>query len=290
MKYSARNKINSLGAIRTFQVNRPSVFSNMLEEIEKPLAEIYGLGTVCENGIYPKVSVDFNADNIKKLLKYKTLGYSNVYLFEDGFGIILDTNKNSIDISSMDYVRSNLRIWHLNKPIRLKGLFMMGGRMPENKVTVTEFAELRNMHDQDLITDGLSDLNLLYSNNLSVHGTLKDNGIIHIVECKDCRLKIDDAFNMHIGLYDSENVELDIGKAGGTIRIACSPFPKTDNILLKADSIENFKDIVLTITDGLEAVVDKDDDSPKIIIKKGRDPGLTVSDKLKIRAIKLFGR
>lgn len=38
MKYSARNKINCLGAIKTFQVNRPSVFTNMLEEIEKPLA------------------------------------------------------------------------------------------------------------------------------------------------------------------------------------------------------------------------------------------------------------
>lgn len=290
MKYSARNKINSLGAIRTFQVNRPSVFTNMLEEIEKPLAEIYELGTVCENGIYPKLSVEFNTDNIKKLLKYRTLGYENTYLFEDGFGIVLDTNKNSIDISGMDYVRSNIRIWHLNKPIRLKGLFMKGGRLLGNTVTVTEFAELRNMHDQELITDSLSDLNLLYSDNLSVHGTLKDNCVIHIVECKDCRLKIDDTCNMHIGLYDSENVELDIGRARGTIRVACSPFPKTDDILLKADSIENFRDIELTITDGLEAVVDKDDDSARIIIKKGRDPGITVSDKLKIKAIKLFGR
>ena len=290
MKYSAKNKIDCLGAIRTFQINRPSVFANMLEEIEKPLAEVYGLGTVCENGIYPEVSVEFSADKIKKLLKYKTLGYKNTYLFEDGFGIVLDTNQNSIDISSMDYVRSHIRIWHLNKPLRFRGLFMMGGRLLENTVTVTEFAELRNMHDQEITTDGLLDLNLLYSNDVSVCGTLGNNGVVHIVECKDCSIKIDCTGYMHIGLHDSENIELDIGNAKGTIRIACSPFPKTDSILLKANSIENFKDIELTITDGLEAVVDRDNNNAEILIKKCGDPGITVSDKLKIKAIKLFGR
>ena len=105
---NARKVLESLRLVHYYSNPSKVSYIKPFDKSEKqPVGKkIYGVGYVYGRnliGLDDSIDKSFSKHQIKKLTKYKMLGYENVYLTEDGFGIIVEGKANNLNLQDIDY-------------------------------------------------------------------------------------------------------------------------------------------------------------------------------------------
>ena len=72
-----------------------------------PVGNVYGIGTLYSLGLYIDRlhNIEFDQKDIKKLMKYKMLGYDGIYLLNDRkFALVYDKEPRGISLDGINYV------------------------------------------------------------------------------------------------------------------------------------------------------------------------------------------
>lgn len=203
------------------------------------LGDIYGVGSIYENGILECDCRDsFKDEQIKQLLKYRMLGYKDIYLFEDGYGIVLGKDSPyKMPLKGIDYLYANLVSYNIGTDTSVKGLG--GSRFWFNggTITITECLDIKDVEQQRLNIDG--------ANNISAN--MCYNMWLNCINLDDCTAVVSNTNLLHLGIKNSNYIDLTINRCEkvslyventkGRIRVDCSSVFITFNDTSKLDDL-----------------------------------------------------
>lgn len=164
------------------------------------LGDIYGVGAIYENGILERDCSDsFKDEQIKQLLKYKMLGYKDIYLFEDGYGIVLGKDSPyKMPLKGIDYLYANLVSYNIGTDTSVKGLCGSRFGIHGGTLTITECLDIKDVEQQRLNIDG--------ANNIFVD--MCHNLWLNCVNLDDCTTEMSDTGLLHLGIKNSNHINL----------------------------------------------------------------------------------
>ena len=164
------------------------------------LGDIYGIGSIYENGILERDCSDsFQDEQIKQLLKYKMLGYKDIYLFEDGYGIVLGKDSpQRMPLKGIDYLYANLVSYNIGTDTSVKGLCGSRFWINNKTLTITECLDIKDVEQQRLNIDGANYIFVDMCHNLW----------LNCVNLDDCIAEMSDTSLLHLGIKNSNCINL----------------------------------------------------------------------------------
>ena len=162
--------------------------------------DVYGVGSIYEKGILECDNNKFFSDEqVKQLLKYKMLGYNGIYLFEDGFGLVIDSNTPyGISLKGINYIYANLANYTLCSDINIRGLYGSRCKFSGKSITITECLDIREVKEQRL--------NIDRANNIFVD--MCNNIWLNCINLDDCTAVMSDVNLLHLGIKNSNYIDL----------------------------------------------------------------------------------
>lgn len=213
---------------------------------------IYGIGSMYERGILECDNNKlFSDEQVKKLLKYKILGYNRIYLFEDGFGLIIDSNTPyGISLKDIDYIYANLANHSLNSDINIRGLCGSRCMFSGKSITITECLDLREVRELNE-----QRFNIDRANNIFID--ICNNIWLNCINLDDCIAVMTDSDLLNLGIKNSNNADL--------------TFNRCEKVYLYLENTKgkitiNNSSVFITFNDPTEAKLD----DIKIILKGSR--------------------
>lgn len=203
------------------------------------LGDIYGVGSIYENGIIERDCRDlFKDEQIKQLLKYKMLGYKDIYLFEDGYGLVLGKDSpQRMPLKGIDYLYANLVSYNIGTDTSVKGLCGSRFWINNKTLTITEYLDIKDVEQQRLNIDGANTISVAMCHNMWLNCINLDN----------CTSVMSDTSLLHLGIKNSNYIDLTINRCEkvslyventkGRIRVDCSSVFVTFNDTSKLDDL-----------------------------------------------------
>lgn len=203
------------------------------------LGDIYGVGSIYENGILERdCSESFKDEQIKQLLKYKMLGYKDIYLFDDGYGIVLGKDSpQRMPLKGIDYLYANLVSYNIDTDTSVKGLCGSRFWINNRTLTITEYLDIKDVEQQRLNIDGANTISVAMCHNLW----------LNCINLDDCTAVISNTNLLHLGINNSNYIDLTINRCEkvslyventkGRIRVDCSSVFITFNDTSKLDDL-----------------------------------------------------
>ena len=164
------------------------------------LGDIYGIGSVYDNAILEcDCSDSFKDEQIKQLLKYKMLGYKDIYLFEDGYGIVLGKDSpQRMHLKGIDYLYANLVSYNIDTDTSVKGLCGSRFWINSKTLTITECLDIKDVEQQRLNIDGANTISLAMCYNMW----------LNCINLDDCTAVISNTNLLHLGIKNSNYINL----------------------------------------------------------------------------------
>lgn len=176
------------------------------------VGNVYGIGTLYSLGLYiDKLhNIEFDQKDIKKLMKYKMLGFDGMYLLNDRkFALVYDKEPKGISLEGINYVDRYKTSDTLLDGEKIEGLFehTCSGTLWREGPTVTDFIVSTNTDGGLYKTDRTKYINFENSNAASIDGIFADNAEIKLEDCDNMTLFIKDSENVRLTSVDT-NVEV----------------------------------------------------------------------------------
>lgn len=168
------------------------------------LGDIYGVGSIYENGIIERDCGDlFKDEQIKQLLKYKMLGYKDIYLFEDGYGLVLGKDSpQRMPLKGIDYLYANLVSYNIGTDTSVKGLCGSRFWINNKTLTITEYLDIKDVEQQRLNIDGANTISVAMCHNMWLNCINLDN----------CTSVMSDTSLLHLGIKNSNYIDLTMNR------------------------------------------------------------------------------
>ena len=168
------------------------------------LGDIYGVGSIYENGIIERDCRDlFKDEQIKQLLKYKMLGYKDIYLFEDGYGLVLGKDSpQRMPLKGIDYLYANLVSYNIGTDTSVKGLCGSRFWINNKTLTITEYLDIKDVEQQRLNIDGANTISVAMCHNMWLNCINLDN----------CTSVMSDTSLLHLGIKNSNYIDLTMNR------------------------------------------------------------------------------
>ena len=172
------------------------------------VGNVYGIGTLYNLGLYTDRlhNIEFDQKDIKKLMKYKMLGFDGIYLLNDRkFALVYDKAPKGISLDGINYVARYKTGDTLLDEEKIEGLFEhnCSGTLLYEGPTVTDFIVSTNTDGGLYKTDGTKYVNLENSDSASIEGTFADNAEIKLEKCDGIILFIKNSENVRLTSVDT---------------------------------------------------------------------------------------
>lgn len=212
--------------------------------------KIYGVGCVYGSKLIEQddsVDRSFNDNQIKKLAKYKMLGYENIYLTEDGFGIVVKDRDivNNLSLSGIDYFVGVSGKLKTNEALKFKGISLEKFLLRANEIKVTDYIDLLTIHGGTLIVDGASYIIVRDCITTSIYGHVEDDCKLGIYYCKYVAINLENSKLNIIELYNSNEINI------GLIYTYCELHIKKSDVTILVEKPEDLKKIKIRLSSGL---------------------------------------
>ena len=212
--------------------------------------KIYGVGCVYGSKLIEQdgsVDRSFNENQIKKLAKYKMLGYENIYLTEDGFGIVVKDKDiaNNLSLSGIDYFVGISGKLKTSEALKFKGISLKKFLLRANEIKVTDYIDLLTIHGGTLIVDGASYITVRDCITTSIYGHVEDDCKLAIYYCKYVAINLENSKLNIIELYKSNEINI------GLIDTYCELHIKKSDVTILVEKPEDLKKIKIRLSSGL---------------------------------------
>lgn len=220
------------------------------DKSEKQLAgkKIYGVGYVYGRhliGLDDSIDKSFSKHQIKKLTKYKMLGYENVYLTEDGFGIIVEGKANNLNLQDIDYFVGISGQLKTDEALEFKGISLENFLLRADKIKVTDCLDLLTIHGGTFIVDGASDITVRDCIETSIYGQVKDGCNLDIYHGQFVAINLENSKLNVIELYNCNDINM------GFDDTYCELSIKTSDVIIRVEKPNDFKKIKIRLSSGL---------------------------------------
>lgn len=213
--------------------------------------KIYGVGCVYGSELIEQddgIDRSFSQNQIKKLIKYKMLGYENIYLTEDGFGIVVKdkANKvNNMNLSGIDYFVGISGQLKTDEALEFKGISLEEFWLRADKIKITDCIDLLTIHGGTFIVDGASDITVRDCIVTSIYGHVKDDCKLGIYYCKYVSINLENSKLNIIEVFNSNEINI------GFIDTYCELYIKKSNVIVRVDKPADLKKIKIRLSPGL---------------------------------------
>ena len=248
---NARKVLESLRLVHYCSDPSKVSYIKPYDKSEQQLAgkKIYGVGCVYGRqliGHDNSIDRSFSKDQIKKLTKYKMLGYENVYLTEDGFGIVVEEDKvNNLRLSGIDYFIGVSGQLKTEEALEFKGISLEKFLLRANKIKVTDCLDLLTIHGGTFIVDGASDITVRDCITTSIYGHVKDDCNLDIYHSQYVAINLENSKLNIIELYHSNGI------VAGLVDTYCELRIKTSDVTIRVEKPEDLKKIKIRLSSGL---------------------------------------
>lgn len=265
--YGSRSFCRLQALKRMHLYNKRSEFKKLIPDRRNYgifLGDIYGVGSIYENGIIERdCSYSFKDEQIKQLLKYKMLGYKDIYLFEDGYGLVLGKDSpQKMPLKGIDYLYANLVSYHIGTDTSVKGLCGSRFWINNKTITITEYLDIKDVEQQRLNIDGANTISVAMCHNLW----------LNCINLDDCTSVMSDTSLLHLGINNSNYINLTMNR--------CEEVSLYVENTKGKITISN-SSVFITFNDPTEAKLD----NIKIDISKGSRVRLMSPTKIKITTV-----
>lgn len=247
---NARKVLESLRMIQRCSDPSKVSYVKPYDKSEKQLAgkKIYGVGYVYGRhliGLDDSIDKSFSKHQIKKLTKYKMLGYENVYLTEDGFGIIVEGKANNLNLQDIDYFVGVSGQLKTDEALEFKGISLENFLLRADKIKVTDCLDLLTIHGGTFIVDGASDITARDCIATSIYGQVKDGCNLDIYHGKFVAINLENSKLNVIELYNCNDINI------GFDDTYCELSIKTSDVIIRVEKLNDFKKIKIRLSSGL---------------------------------------
>lgn len=247
---NARKVLESLRMIQRCSDPSKVSYIKHYDKSEKQLAgkKIYGVGYVYGRhliGLDDSIDKSFSKYQIKKLTKYKMLGYENVYLTEDGFGIIVEGKANNLNLQDIDYFVGISGQLKTDEALEFKGIGLENFLLRADKIKVTDCLDLLTIHGGTFIVDGASDITVRDCIATSIYGQVKDGCNLDIYHGKFVAINLENSKLNVIELYNCNDINM------GFDDTYCELSIKTSDVIIRVEKPNDFKKIKIRLSSGL---------------------------------------
>lgn len=247
---NARKVLESLRMIQRCSDPSKVSYVKPYDKSEKQLAgkKIYGVGYVYGRhliGLDDSIDKSFSKHQIKKLTKYKMLGYENVYLTEDGFGIIVEGKANNLNLQDIDYFVGISGQLKTDEALEFKGISLENFLLRADKIKVTDCLDLLTIHGGTFIVDGASDITARDCIATSIYGQVKDGCNLDIYHGKFVEINLENSKLNVIELYNCNDINM------GFDDTYCELSIKTSDVIIRVEKLNDFKKIKIRLSSGL---------------------------------------
>lgn len=247
---NARKVLESLRMIQHCSDQSKVSYIKPYAKSEKQLAgtKIYGVGYVYGRhliGLDDSIDKSFSKHQIKKLTKYKMLGYENVYLTEDGFGIIIEGKANNLNLQDIDYFVGVSGQLKTDEALEFKGISLENFLLRADKIKVTDCLDLLTIHGGTFIVDGASDITARDCIATSIYGQVKDGCNLDIYHGQFVEINLENSKLNVIELYNCNDINM------GFDDTYCELSIKTSDVIIRVEKPNDFKKIKIRLSSGL---------------------------------------
>lgn len=247
---NARKVLESLRMIQRCSDPSKVSYIKHYDKSEKQLAgkKIYGVGYVYGRhliGLDDSIDKSFSKYQIKKLTKYKMLGYENVYLTEDGFGIIVEGKANNLNLQDIDYFVGISGQLKTDEALEFKGIGLENFLLRADKIKVTDCLDLLTIHGGTFIVDGASDITVRDCIATSIYGQVKDGCNLDIYHGQFVEINLENSKLNVIELYNCNDINM------GFDDTYCELSIKTSDVIIRVEKPNDFKKIKIRLSSGL---------------------------------------
>ena len=247
---NARKVLESLRLVHYCSDPSKVSYIKPYDKSEKQFAgkKIYGVGCVYGRqliGQDDSIDRSFSENQIKKLTKYKMLGYENVYLTEDGFGIVVEDKVNNLRLSGIDYFIGVSGQLKTEEALEFKGISLEKFLLRANKIKVTDCLDLLTIHGGTFIVDGASDITVRDCLTTSIYGHVKDDCNLDIYHSQYVAINLENSKLNIIELYHSNGI------VAGLVDTYCELRIKTSDVTIRVDKPADLKKIKIRLSSGI---------------------------------------
>ena len=247
---NARKVLESLRLVHYYSNPSKVSYIKPFDKSEKqPVGKkIYGVGYVYGRnliGLDDSIDKSFSKHQIKKLTKYKMLGYENVYLTEDGFGIIVEGKANNLNLQDIDYFVGVSGQLKTDEALEFKGISLENFLLRADKIKVTDCLDLLTIHGGTFIVDGASDITVRDCIATSIYGQVKDGCNLDIYHGQFVEKKKKNSKLNVIELYNCNDINM------GFDDTYCELSIKTSDVIIRVEKPNDFKKIKIRLSSGL---------------------------------------
>lgn len=247
---NARKVLESLRMIQRCSDPSKVSYIKPYDNSEKQLAgkKIYGVGYVYGRhliGLDDSIDKSFSKHQINKLTKYKMLGYENVYLTEDGFGIIVEGKANNLNLQDIDYFVGVSGQLKTDEALEFKGIGLENFLLRADKIKVTDCLDLLTIHGGTFIVDGASDITARDCIATSIYGQVKDGCNLDIYHGQFVAINLENSKLNVIELYNCNDINM------GFDDTYCELSIKTSDVIIRVEKPNDFKKIKIRLSSGL---------------------------------------
>ena len=247
---NARKVLESLRLVHYYSNPSKVSYIKPFDKSEKqPVGKkIYGVGYVYGRnliGLDDSIDKSFSKHQIKKLTKYKMLGYENVYLTEDGFGIIVEGKANNLNLQDIDYFVGVSGQLKTDEALEFKGISLENFLLRADKIKVTDCLDLLTIHGGTFIVDGASDITVRDCIATSIYGQVKDGCNLDIYHGQFVEINLENSKLNVIELYNCNDINM------GFDDTYCELSIKTSDVIIRVEKLNDFKKIKIRLSSGL---------------------------------------
>lgn len=210
--------------------------------------KIYGVGMVYGSELIEQdasIYRSFSQNQIKKLIKYKMLGYENIYLTEDGFGIVVKDKANNLNLSGIDYFVGISGQLKTDEALEFKGISLENFWLRADKIKITDCIDLLTIHGGTFIVDGASDITVRDCIVTSIYGHVKDDCKLGIYYSKFVAINLEKSKLNIIEVFNSNEINM------GFIATYCELHIKKSNVIIRVEKPADLKKIKIRLSSGL---------------------------------------
>lgn len=131
------------------------------------------------------------------------LGYKDIYLFEDGYGLVLGKDSpQRMPLKGIDYLYANLVSYNIGTDTSVKGLCGSRFWINNKTLTITEYLDIKDVEQQRLNIDGANTISVAMCHNLW----------LNCINLDDCTSVMSDTSLLHLGINNSNYINLTMNR------------------------------------------------------------------------------